>query len=128
MAQWGTVQAHNSDRSDTNYCFTPKRGVHHECSNIYLDPFKSWDKKKFPDNRSVLCIFVANSKEVNYQGNYVLITEPRHGEEDTFVRIGLAILPRHKLFNVTEAVERQGAVMESQRNDDKPQRTIQYLV
>lgn len=58
----------------------------------------------------------------------MLLTEPCQGEADTFKRIGLAEYPRHKMFDVTEAVERQGAVMESQRDDDNPQRTIQYLV
>lgn len=117
--QWGTIHF-SQTTGDWCHLFTPKIGEYYQYKEheIYLDGHPSLDY------RPVLCIFIAND-ETN---DYALLTEPCRGEEYTFVRIGLAIYPRHEMFNVMEAVERRGAVMESQRDNDHPQRTIQYLI
>jgi hypothetical protein len=119
--QWVTLHMWDYSRPGQRW-FTPKgrdrRG------DVCLDLYYRLDQEEFTDDQLVLCIFVANSKG----RNYALLAEPCRGEKDTFVRIGLTTHVPHKMFDVTEPVERRGAVMESQRSDDSPQRTIQHLV
>jgi hypothetical protein len=124
--QWGTVQTYTQPWGHLSHYFIPKRGGYYQYENhrLYLDGDQSLDKNEFTDGRPLLCIFIANDETEDY----ALLTEPCRGEEDTFVRIGLARYPLHEMFNVLEAVKRRGAVMNSQRNDDNPQRTIQYLI
>ena len=108
--QWGTLESNR---------FIPQTGGGDQRHNVFVDADQD------PSERRVLCIFVA----INTDWNHALIAEPCHGEENTFVRIGIS--PRWKrrtVFDVVEAVERQGAVMNSQREGSNPQRPIQYLV
>jgi hypothetical protein len=121
--QWGTFQTY-SRTSCLFRCFTPKKGGYYKDHMIYLDEYQDLDENDVTDARRVLCIFIASTED----RDYMLLTEPCQGEANTFTRIGLAEYPRHEMFDVTQAVERRGAVMESQRDDDNPQRTIQYLV
>jgi hypothetical protein len=124
--QWGTLQGYKKKWDGMYYYFIPdkeKEYLNVRKEQIVLDQYKE-SYPGFIDDGRVLCIFVAN----NATKDYALLTVRCQGKEDTFVRIGLAHYPRYTIFNVIEAVERGGAVMNSQRDDDNPQRTIQYLV